>query len=141
MHRIHACHSVETTIEILKLTTVHYGAGVISTSTHLQYAVTCIWITPTNQGTKQWIASCKIGCICISPVLYCNVMNNSLEPSNSRSMPSRTVLEQKGSALSAPQTTFTTSFFPKLFGEVIFGRRHCWPAVADSPKTLHSRHN
>jgi hypothetical protein len=38
------------------------------------------------------------------------------------------------SLASDPQTTFITSLIHRDFGSEHFGRRHCWPAVTDSPR-------
>ena len=64
-------------------------------------------------------------------------MNSSADPSYSRSIPSRLVLELKIGSLSLfPHTTLIISFFQRVLGSDTFGRQHCCPAVTDSPKTL-----
>ena len=68
---------------------------------------------------------------------YRIVKNSSADPSYSRSIPSRSVLEFKiGSHSLFPHTTLIMSFFQRVLGSDTFGRQHRCPAVTDSPKTL-----
>jgi hypothetical protein len=54
-------------------------------------------------------------------------------------MPSRAVLELKLVSLaSEPHTTLITSLMQSDFGAELFGSRHLWPDVTDSPKTRQS---
>ena len=64
------------------------------------------------------------------------MIKSSHKPSYSKSMPSHGVRAVKHDSLAAdPHTTLMMSLIHRDFGSELFGRRHLWPAVTDSPRS------